>query len=250
MKNSECETAVSKKENRKIFLEGMHDGIPIGLGYFAVSFSLGIAAQNAGLSAFQSFLASLLCNASAGEYAAFTVIAAKAAYIEMAIITLIVNARYCLMSFALSQRFSPQTSFFHRLTIGFAITDELFAISMARGGCIKPAYNYGAILTALPCWALGTLIGNIAGNILPQILSNAFAVTLFGMFLAIIIPPCKKNKTVTAVICVSFVLSYLFSVLPYLSALSDGMKTIILTVLISASAALLRPINTEGGENE
>lgn len=249
MKNSDRETSVSQAENRKIFLEGMHDGIPIGLGYFAVSFSLGIAAQNAGLTAFQSFLTSLLCNASAGEYAGFTVIAAKAAYIEMAIITLIVNARYCLMSFAMSQRFSQKTSFIHRLTIGFAITDELFAIAMARGGSIKPLYSYGAILTALPCWALGTLIGNIAGNILPAFLSNAFAVTLFGMFLAIIIPPCKKNKTITAIITVSFALSYLFSVIPMISALSDGMRTIILTVVISATAAILFPINTEGEEN-
>lgn len=246
MKNSNSQNTVNALQKRKIFLEGMHDGIPIGLGYFAVSFSLGIAAQSAGLSAFQSFLASLLCNASAGEYAGFTVIASNAAYIEMAIITLIVNARYCLMSFALSQRFSSQTSFIHRIAIGFTITDELFAINMARGGYINPVYTYGAVLTALPCWALGTLIGNIAGNILPELLVAAFGVTLFGMFLAIIIPPCKSNKKIALIIAVCFVLSYL----SYLFLnISDGMKTIFLTVVISSLAAILFPINTKG-ENE
>ena len=89
--------------NKKVFFEGVRDGIPIGLGYFVVSFTLGIAAKNAGLTPFQGFLTSFLNNASAGEYAAFTVIAADASYLEMAVITLVTNARYLLMSTVLSQ---------------------------------------------------------------------------------------------------------------------------------------------------
>ena len=134
--------------NRKIFCEGMRDGIPIALGYLAVSFSLGIAARNAGLTAFQGFLASLLNNASAGEYAAFTLIAANATYLEVAIITLISNARYLLMSCALTQRFAPGTPFFHRLIIAYDVTDELFGITIARSGYLNPFYTYGAIVLA------------------------------------------------------------------------------------------------------
>jgi hypothetical protein len=134
--------------NRKIFCEGMRDGIPIALGYLAVSFSLGIAARNAGLTAFQGFLASLLNNASAGEYAAFTLIAANATYLEVAIITLISNARYLLMSCALTQRFAPGTPFFHRLIIAYDVTDELFGITIARPGYLNPFYTYGAIVLA------------------------------------------------------------------------------------------------------
>ena len=153
--------------NRKIFCEGMRDGIPIALGYLAVSFSLGIAARNAGLTAFQGFLASFLNNASAGEYAAFTLIAANATYLEVAIITLISNARYLLMSCALTQRFAPGTPFFHRLIIAYDVTDELFGITIARPGYLNPFYTYGAIVLAAPAWSVGTALGIMAGNVLP-----------------------------------------------------------------------------------
>ena len=128
----------STKFSRRVLYEGMRDGFPIALGYFAVSFSLGIAARNAGLTPVQGFLASILNNASAGEYAAFTLIAAGATYWEVAVITLIANARYLLMSCALAQRFSPATPFFHRLLIGYDVTDELFGITIARPGYLNP----------------------------------------------------------------------------------------------------------------
>lgn len=117
---------------RSVYFEGLRDGFPIGLGYFAVSFSLGIAARNAGLTVTQGLLSSLLCNASAGEYALFTLIGSGAACVEIALATLIINARYLLMSCALSQRMSPDMPFYHRFFIGFDVTDELFGITIAR----------------------------------------------------------------------------------------------------------------------
>lgn len=183
----------STKFSRKVFCEGMRDGFPIALGYFAVAFSLGIAARNAGLTPVQGFLASILNNASAGEYAAFTLIAAGATYWEVAVITLIANARYLLMSCALAQRFSPATPFFHRLLIGYDVTDELFGITIARPGYLNPYYTYGAILLAAPAWAIGTALGIIAGNALPLRVVSALSVALYGMFLAIIIPPARKT---------------------------------------------------------
>ena len=220
--------------NRKIFCEGMRDGIPIALGYLAVSFSLGIAARNAGLTAFQGFLASLLNNASAGEYAAFTLIAANATYLEVAIITLISNARYLLMSCALTQRFAPGTPFFHRLIIAYDVTDELFGITIARPGYLNPFYTYGAIA-----------LGIMAGNVLPLRVVSALSVALYGMFLAIIIPPARKDKVVAALVAISFALSFAGSYLPVVSSMSSGTRTIILTVVISSAAAILFPRKTE-----
>ena len=137
---------------RTLFLEGFHDGIPIALGYFVVSFTLGIAAKAAGLTPFQGFVASFFNNASAGEYAAFTLIAAKASYLELAIMTLVANARYMLMSCVVSQKFAPGTPLYHRLLVGFDITDEIFGITIARPGKLAPFYNYGAMSVALPGW--------------------------------------------------------------------------------------------------
>lgn len=233
----------------KVLREGFRDGIPIGLGYLAVSFSLGVAARNAGLSAFQGFLISLLNNASAGEYAGITVIASNAPYIEMVLMTLIANARYLLMSCALSQRFSPDTPLFHRLLVGYDVTDEIFGITIARSGQIDPFYTYGAILIAAPCWACGTALGVVAGNILPPRVVSALSVALFGMFLAIIIPPSRKSRVVAGAVLVSFIASFAASKLPVVSQLSDGTRTIILTIVISGIVAALFPVKQEEEEN-
>ena len=240
--------AAQRAVRRRDFLAGVRDGVPIGLGYLAVAFSLGIAARSAGLNAFQGFLISLLNNASAGEYAAFTVIAADSGFVEMALITLITNARYLLMSCALAQRFAPGTPFFHRLIIGYDVTDELFGITIARPGCLNPFYTYGAITLAAPAWAMGTALGIVAGNLLPLRAVSALSVALYGMFLAIIIPPARKNKVVAALVALSFALSFACNYLPGIASLSDGTRTILLTVLISCGAALLFPVKNDAEE--
>ena len=234
---------------RTLFLEGFHDGIPIALGYFVVSFTLGIAAKAAGLSPFQGFLASFFNNASAGEYAAFTLIAAKASYLELAIMTLVANARYMLMSCALSQKFQPGTSIWHRIFVGFDVTDEIFGITIARKGPLNPYYNYGAMALALPGWAVGTSLGVVAGNILPPAVVSALSVALYGMFLWVIIPPAKKNRIVGGLVLASFALSYLASILPGIASCSSGTRTIILTVLIAGIGAALFPIREPQGQD-
>lgn len=234
--------------NRTVFLAGMKDGIPIALGYFAVAFSLGIAAKKAGLTAIQGFITSILCNASAGEYVGFTLIAENAVYIEMAIATFVANARYMLMSCAVSQRTPPQLSILHRMGLAFCLTDEIFGISIARHGHINPNYSYGAMVVATTGWSLGTALGIVAGNIMPIRLVSAFSVALYGMFLAIIIPPARKNKIIAGIIVVCFVLSYVCSKLPFISNLTEGTRTIILTVIIASVASILFPKNDEEEE--
>ena len=234
-------TTYSIAQNKTTFFQGIKDGIPIGLGYIAVSFSLGIAAKNAGLTPFQAFLSSALCNASAGEYAGFTLIAAGAAFLEIALVTLIANARYLLMSCAMSQRIDPHMPFFHRFLMSFYITDELFGIAIARPGYLNPYYTYGAVLFAAPCWSFGTALGAIAGNLLPTRLVSAFSVALYGMFLAVFIPPARKSKVICGLIIVCFFASYCAAYLPVISELSEGIRTILLTVLISVGAAILFP---------
>ncbi len=234
-----------EKISRQNLIDGFRGGIPIGLGYFAVAFSLGIAAANSGLTALQGFVTSLLCNASAGEYAGFTVIAADGTYFEMLIFTIVANARYLLMSAALSQRCRPELGIRHRLAISFYITDELFALNISRPGFVDPWFTYAAILPATLMWAGGTALGVIAGNVLsPQIVS-ALSVALYGMFIAIIIPPAKENRVMACLIALSFAMSYAASRLPGLSALSSGTRIIILTVVIAGAAALLFPVKAE-----
>lgn len=222
----------------KSFKEGLKAGIPIGLGYFAVSFSLGIVAANAGITPFQGFLTSLLVNASAGESAAFTAIKDNISYLGMIMITLVSNMRYILMSFALAQKIHPETKMIHRLLLGFFLTDEYFALAISQDEYCDPFYSYGAISFAVPCWATGTALGIIMGNILPLRIVSALSVALYGMFLAIIIPPAKKDKSIAILIVISFISSYLLN---RYSSLSSSVITIVLTIVISALGALLFP---------
>ena len=252
MTSAQFDYSFQTKTNQTALHQGFRDGIPIGLGYFAVSFSLGIVARNAGLSPFQGFLTSALCSASAGEYAGFTLIAAMGTFLELAIITFITNARYLLMSCALSQKADPDMPLRHRLLTSFYITDELFAISIARPGVLNPYYFYGAVLIASPCWATGTALGVVAGNLMPLRLVSAFSVALYGMFLAVIIPPARKDKVIAGLIVLAFLSSFCATYLPVISKISGGTRTILLTVVISAVAALLFPrkseTSREGGE--
>ena len=226
---------------KSVFLEGVRDGIPIALGYFAVSFSLGIAARNVGITAVQGMLASFLCMASAGQYALFSLIGAAASLGEIALVTLITNARYFLMSCALSQKIDPQMKNYHRFIFGAVVTDEIFGITVARPGYLDPWYNYGAMAVTMPGWAIGTGLGILMGTLLPARLVSALSVALFGMFIAVFIPPAKKDKVILGCVAASFAAALLFDLVPQLSEISAGTRTILLTVVISAAAAALFP---------
>lgn len=238
-------------EKRRALREGARDGIPIAMGYFAVAFSLGIAGRNAGLTPLQGFVISILNHASAGEYAGITAIANLAPYWELALTIFITNARYLLMSCALSQKFAPETSLWHRIGVGFGITDEIFGVTMARPGAVEPLYTYGAMLVSIPSWATGTALGIIAGNVLPPRAVSALSVALYGMFLAIIIPPARKDKVVGALVVLSFLCSFALGKAAeafQLGWLTGGTRVILLTLVLAGGAAWLFPVREEGGE--
>ena len=234
-----------KRENTLAFQQGIRDGIPIALGYAAVSFALGIAARNHGLSWIEATVMSLMNNTSAGEFAALDQIRINAPLIEIALTQLIINLRYLLMSCALSQKLSSNISIGHRMLVGFDVTDEIFGISIAYPGKLNPFYSYGAMLVSIPCWAAGTCFGVLLGNILPDSIVSALSVALYGMFIAIVIPPARESKVLAGVVLISMAASILFDWLPMPSWMSGGMKIIVLTVVISLGAAILFPVKED-----
>ena len=231
--------------NAQQFLKGCRDGVPIMLGYLAVSFSFGIKALLEHLTVGQAVLMSGLNLTSAGQFASLSVIAAAGSYLELALSQLIINLRYCLMSASLSQKVDPKAPFFHRFIMSFGVTDEIFALSAAAEGPLSPFYTYGQMAVAIPGWTIGTLLGAIAGNILPARVLVALSVALYCMFIAIIVPPAKQNKTLAWVIVISMAVSAVFSYAPYLKEISAGMRVILLTVALSVAAALIRPVKEE-----
>lgn len=231
--------------NKNAYLSGIKDGIPISLGYFAVGFTLGIAARAAGITPVQAGLMSFLMHASAGEFAVLTIIAGESGYLAMILTQLVINIRYFLMSCSMSQKINPKTSLPKRLLMSYFVTDEIFGISASVKGELNPWYPLGAATIASPGWILGTFLGALVGNILPLSLSNALSVALYGMFLAVVIPASKGDKTIAAVVLVSMAGSLAFSYLPYLSEISSGTRIIILTLIIASAAAAVRPVPAE-----
>ena len=238
---------MSNTESRKrAFIVGMRAGIPIALGYFAVSFTFGMMAVQAGLTVWQSTLISLTNLTSAGQFASLSIITAGGSLLELALNQLIINLRYLLMGFSVSQKLDPNFAFGHRFPVAFGITDEIYAVSAARPGKNSPWFHYGAMALAIPGWTIGTLVGAAAGQILPPIVMSALSVAIYGMFIAIIIPPAKKKHFLWFVILAAMGLGAICRYVPGLNKISSGFVIIIITVVVSAVAAIIRPIKEDG----
>ena len=230
---------------KKSFMRGMHDGIPIALGYFAVSFTFGMAAVTGGLTIGQAVLISMTNLTSAGQFAGLTVIVAGATLWEMILTQLIINSRYALMSLALSQRMGQRIGVLPRLIIAFFNTDEIFALAMARTEPLTVPFMLGLGTLPILGWTGGTLCGALAGSVLPTSIQAALGVMLYGMFIAIVVPPAKDEKPVLVTVIVALVLSTLFTLVPLLQQVSAGISIVICTVAAAAICAALFPIPEE-----
>ena len=231
-----------------LWKKGIKDGIPIFLGYLAVSFTFGIAAKKAGVSPMEAVLMSATNLTSAGQFAALNIIANGSTYFEMAITQLIINLRYCLMSSALSQKLSSKIPYWHRFVMSFGITDEIFGVSICVEDELSPFYSYGLMTAAIPGWTFGTFLGIMSGSLLPEGVISALSVALYGMFIAVIIPPARKSKIIAGIVIISMISSLAFAKLPILKNITSGFRIIILTVIIAGVAAVLFPIEEKQGE--
>ena len=230
------------------FFKGIKDGIPICLGYFSVSMAFGLASVLKGLSPLATVVMSLTNVTSAGQFAGVGILAGGGGYVELAITTLIINIRYFLMSLSVSQKASASMSLATRFAVSFGITDEIFAVSVQQKEELTGDYMAGLILTPVLGWTFGTLTGAVATSFMPAVLTSAMGIALYGMFIAIVVPPARESKSVLFTILLSVLLSCGFTYIPYINKLSGGWAIIIITVIVSAIAATLFPIESKAGE--
>ena len=227
----------------KPFFRGLRDGIPIALGYFSVSFGFGILCINLGLSILAAAGISLTNLTSAGQVAGVGIIAAGGTLIEMALTQLVINLRYSLFAISLSQKLDSSFTTPHRIAASFGITDEIFAVTYAQEGKVKPAYMYGVILISALGWVGGTALGAAMGQILPEMVSSAMGIMLYCMFLAIFVPPARKDRGVLVAVIVAALCSILFNTV--LTFVSGGFAVIISALVSAALCALLFPVAEE-----
>lgn len=234
------------------FKKGLKDGVPICLGYFSVAFAFGIFSVENGLTVFQAVMISLLNLTSAGQLAGVPIIASGGSLTELALSQLVINSRYSLMSVSLAQKFSKNIKFRNKLHIAYANTDEIFAVAVSNKAELGTKYMMGLALLPVLGWTSGTLIGGIAGNVLPAIITAALGIAIYGMFIAIVVPVAKKEKATTLCVLLSIALSCAFKYIPKLNCVPSGFTVIICAVVASALFALIAPIqpNEEVSENE
>ena len=235
------------KENNS-FILGIKHGIPICLGYLSVSFAFGIFAVGSGLSVIEALLISMFNLTSAGQLAAVPIITGGGGIPELALAQLIINLRYSLMSVTLSQKLGKTVSALDRFWIGFGITDEIFAVSTSKNKSVGRKYMFGLILTPYAGWSLGTLLGSVAGNILPDSVSSALGIAIYGMFIAIVLPTVKKHLSTALCVVGAIAIGCAFKYIPMLSRVPDGFVIIIAAVVASMVAALLSPVSDEESE--
>ena len=224
------------------FKQGIRDGIPIGLGYAAVSFAFGILAVDKDLTVSEAVLISLTNLTSAGQFAGLTIIAELGTLVEMALSQFIINLRYMLMAISLSQKVDDDFKGIWRWILGFAITDEIFAVAIQNPGKIKRNYFMGLTIIPIIGWTLGTLGGALLGNILPAIITNALGVALYGMFIAVVVPKARDDSHVFVAVCIAVAISVALKYIPVFADLSGGFAIIICTVVASLIAAVLFPV--------
>lgn len=232
------------------FKKGLKDGLPIGLGYFSVSFTFGMMAISAGIPVWAAVLISMTNLTSAGQFAGLSIIAGAGSLVEMAMTQLVINARYSLMSLTLSQKMEKRFSIPKRLIAAFSNTDEIFAVAVNQGKEIGAKYYSGLSIIPYAGWTLGTLLGAVAGGFLPPVVNDALGLAIYAMFIAIIIPPAKKSAPIRLVIFAAVILSCLFYFVPFLKNVSSGFSIIICAVAASIIAAIVNPVNDDEPETE
>lgn len=228
------------------FLIGLRHGLPIGLGYLSVSFAFGIFSLGQGLSIWETLLISMTNLTSAGQLAGVPIIAAGGSLAELAVTQLVINLRYSLMSVSLSQKLHESVDLPHRFAVAFFNTDEVFAVASSRTEPLTKSYLYGLGVCPYLGWSLGTLAGALAGDILPASLNSALGITIYGMFVAIVIPAMRERRATTWCVILAVALSCAFRYLPLLCRVSSGFAMILCAVAASALLAYLAPLEQEG----
>lgn len=230
---------------RESFHKGIIDGIPICLGYLSVSFAFGIFAVESGLTIAEALMISMTCVTSAGQLAAVPIIAGAGGFLELAVSQLVINMRYALMSISLSQKLDREVTLANRFAIAFVNTDEVFAVASSQKGTVSKWYMFGLTLTPWLGWSSGTLLGAVAGNVLPEIVIASLGLAIYGMFIAIVIPEAKKSRSTAICVVIAVVLSCAFYYVPVLSAIPSGFTIIVCAVAASAIMAVVAPVEQE-----
>jgi len=233
---------MNTKEN---YLLGLKKAIPVAIAYLAVSFTFGLAARRIDLPLWFASLLSATNLTSAGQFTGIELLRLGAGYLELSLAVFVINLRYALMSFSLSQQVTIRIKPATRFAMSLFLTDEVFALASEKGSAVTPAYYFG--LSTLPYlgWQLGTLAGYLLGGVFPASVIAAAGIAIYCMYIAIFLPPMKKHKGIAVAVLAGAAISCGLYYIPYLNKIPMGFRVILAAVVATVAAAALFPRTDE-----
>ena len=243
------------------FTRGLKDGLPIALGYVSVAFAYAVQAVNQGFPFWFPILISATNFTGTGQFAGTNLIAAGANLGILFTTLLVINIRYTLMSFALAQKTEDGFPLWKRAIVAFGVTDENFAVAVRQPHKLTFPYLMGLMSCSYCGWLGGTVLGAALSALLGRLLAgetgaqfytmimDAFSISLYAMFVAIIVPPARDDRRVLLLLAATITLSCIFYFVPALKALPSGVNIIVCSVVCTVIVSLLFPRKDEDETN-
>ncbi len=172
----------------------------MGIGYAAL-------AIKAGLSPLQTVAFSILVYAGAGEIIAVTMLLNSATALAIILTNFVVNLRYFVMNVCVYNKIE-KSSLLTNILSSHLTTDESFALFSLMDESSIWTY-IGISLTSWLSWILGAVIGVFVLDLLPIIVTNSFNISLYALFVAILVPTIKDNYKIGLLVLITGIMNIL-----------------------------------------
>ncbi|SFA80955.1 4-azaleucine resistance probable transporter AzlC [Lentibacillus halodurans] len=217
--------------------KGIAVGFPIMLGYLPIAITYGVLAKQAGMTITELTLMSVMVFAGASQFMGANMIAVGAGAVEIIVATFVLNFRHFVMSLSFMNRLRD-IGLKWKLPLSLGLTDETFAVSSLHkkeAKMEKGAYFYTAlILIAYTAWIIGSFLGGVLGEIIPEQLSQSMGIALYAMFIGLLVPSVKKEWRVGLVALIAMLINLICS-----QFMSEGWAIVFGTVLGGLSGVFL-----------
>ena len=219
---------INLQSKRKDYILGLKTALPVILGFIPVGIAYAIMARQAGLSIFETCLMSITVFAGASQMMAAGMIGTNATFITIIIATFILNLRHIIMSMCVFNKMEKCNKGLKCLA-SFGVTDESFAIFAPTQNKKNTIWYFlGLITVSYLSWNVGTLIGAISSDFIPDIITASLGISLYAMFIALLMPNLKGNWKLTLLVLLTTLCNFL------LSLVIDSSWSLIVSTLLCA----------------
>lgn len=210
---------------------GAVSGFPIVLGYFPVAIAFGLLAKNTHVSLRDSSFLSLFVFAGASQFMALDLIKAGVTAGNIILATFLLNLRHLMMSASLSVKLKNIKKYWLPF-IAFGVTDETFSVTSLGNENLSVPFLLALHTVSYTSWVLGSIVGYLAGSILPSAVQSSLGIGLYALFTALLVPEIKKSLSVLFLALLS---GMIYAIISYFKLLPASWSLV--AAIIAASLA-------------